>query len=114
MVAKMNIAQQKAVLRLMSPTQKKKLKTHCQKCDMAGQGLASMLASAAKFIMPALKEIGLPVFKSLVLPWLSKKMSGKGHCGSGMHVGRGLNLPGSGMHVGRINTNRNKTKRRMY
>jgi hypothetical protein len=54
------------------------VRAHCSKCEMRGEGLASILKSMTSVLGPVAREVGPTVLRELVVPFLKKKIAGKG------------------------------------
>jgi hypothetical protein len=65
------------------------VKTHCKSCAMKGEGISQILKSVGAFIGPLVKEIGVPVLKEFVLPFIKHKINQKIQKGKGISVAGG-------------------------
>ena len=92
MPTRLTTPQQRALLRALPPHRKAAAKSHCQKCQMQGEGIMSILKSIGKVLGPVAKEIGPVVLKEFIVPFIKKKIAGKGLS----PAGSGLKLAGQG------------------
>jgi hypothetical protein len=92
MLTRLTTSQQKALLNALPAHRKNAVKSHCQSCQMRGEGFMDILKSIGGVLGPIAKEIGPTVLKEFILPFIKKKMAGNGCC-----EGRGLN-PAGGMY----------------
>ena len=97
--------QQKALLNALPNHRKNAVKSHCQSCQMRGEGFMDILKSIGSVLGPIAKEIGPTVLKELILPFVKKKMTGNGlspaggglsPAGGGLSTGGALKLAGQG------------------
>tara|TARA_R110000787_G_scaffold191748_2_gene303242 strand:- start:957 stop:1298 length:342 start_codon:yes stop_codon:yes gene_type:complete len=95
MPTRLTIPQQRMLIKTISPARKRAIKTHCNKCSMKGQGFKEILKSIGSVLGPIAKEIGPIVLKELILPFVKKKISGKGLT----PAGGSLKLAGQGKLV---------------
>lgn len=74
----------------LTKKQLKALKDHCELCDMQGKGVMDVLKSIGKHLAPIAKKLGPKLLKKVVIPFLKKKLVGKGLD----PAGNGLRLAG--------------------
>ena len=97
MVKKITVPQQRALIKSLPTSSITSVKKHCKDCEMKGQGIGDILRSIKNFLGPIFKEVGPTVLKELVVPFIKKKMDGKGTslAGKGTSLaGRGTSLAG--------------------
>ena len=105
MLTRLTNPQQKALLNALPNHRKQALKTHCRSCQMRGEGFMDILKSIGGVLGPIAKEIGPTVLKEFILPFIKKKMDGKGYHGMGLspagagltHVSKGISQAGEGL-----------------
>jgi len=68
-------------------------RAHCRKCQMAGEGIGSILKKMGRFLGPIIKKIGPTVLKEIILPLVKKKIQGGGKP-KRKQKGSGLRLAG--------------------
>lgn len=78
MPTRLTLPQQRALIRALPVSRKNACKTHCQSCIMRGEGIMDVLKSIGKVLGPVAKEIGPTVLKEFVIPFIKKKIEGKG------------------------------------
>ena len=88
MPTRLTKSQQHALLRALPAHRKNAVKSHCQSCQMRGEGFKDILKSIGKVIGPIAKEVGPVVLKEFILPFVKKKIAGNG-----------LTLPGGGLRL---------------
>ena len=88
MPTKLTKAQQRRLLAALPPDRRKAAKHHARAMHMAGSGIGDILSSMMSILGPVVKEVGPTVLKEYIMPWLKKKMEG-----------RGLSLPGTGLRL---------------
>ena len=67
---------------------------------MKGEGVKDIIKKMETVLGPIVKEVGPTVMKELVMPYIKKKMKGKGKKGGGLQLaGDGLQLPGAGLKL---------------
>ena len=88
MPTRLTLSQQRALVKALPHHRISAVKKHCQACQMKGQGIMSILKSIGSVLGPIVKEVGPTVLKELVVPFIKKKMNGKG-----------LTLPGGGLKL---------------
>ena len=98
MPTRLTTPQQRELLKALPPTRKKAVKTHCQSCQMKGEGIMDIIKSVGAVIGPIAKEIGPTVLKEFVLPFVKKKIEARNKpVGSGLTpAGGALKLAGQG------------------
>lgn len=101
MAKRLTINEQLKLLNALPAHRKNLIRKECQKCDMQGQGIGSILVSAAKLLGPIAKEIGKAALKKFILPWVKGKIhkaTAPKQKGSGLRLsgqqGSGLKLAG--------------------
>lgn len=92
---KLTVPEQRALMRALPSHRMAAVKTHCNSCQMKGQGIMDILKSIGSVLGPIVKEIGPTVLKELIIPFIKKKMAGGGLT----LPGSGLTLPGSGLRL---------------
>tara|TARA_R110000764_G_scaffold10527_1_gene32079 strand:- start:469 stop:828 length:360 start_codon:yes stop_codon:yes gene_type:complete len=70
--------QQRALLNALPAHRKNAVKSHCQSCQMRGEGFMDILKSIGGVLGPIAKEVGPVVLKEFILPFVKKKIAGKG------------------------------------
>jgi hypothetical protein len=105
----MLLPDQRKLMKKISVAKMALVKSHCEKCQMKGEGIKEIVASIKSVLGSAFKTVGPVVLKELVLPFIIKK--GKEHAGLGLRLagtglspaggalklaGTGLNLAGTG------------------
>ena len=79
MPQRLKLSEQRTLLKAIPLTLKKRLKKHCNDCEMKGKGLKDILKSAREKLGYLAKELGPTVFKEFIIPFLKEKyMSGTG------------------------------------
>ena len=78
MPTKLSLSQQRALLKALPSHRKMAVKKHCQACRMKGQGFMDILRSVGSVLGPIAKEVGPTVLKEFVLPFIKRKVAGKG------------------------------------
>lgn len=78
MPSRLTVAQQRRLLLALPPDRKRAAKNHARAMHMSGSGIGDILSQLASILGPIVKEVGPTVLKEYVMPWLTKKMSGKG------------------------------------
>ena len=78
MPTRLTNSQQKALLNALPAHRKNAVKSHCQSCQMQGEGIMDILKSIGGVLGPIAKEIGPTVLKEFILPFIKKKMAGDG------------------------------------
>ena len=81
----LSLKEQRKIIKALDPKRRKRIREHCVKCEMKGEGLGDILKSIGKVLGPIAKEIGPTVLKELVVPLLKSR------------VGLGLRTSGSGL-----------------
>ena len=89
---RLSLPEQRNMIRALPSHRLMQVKNHCEMCQMKGQGISEILKSISSVLGPIIKEVGPTVLKELVIPFIKKKMSGKGLSPAGM----GLKLAGQG------------------
>ena len=84
--------QQRDMVKALPAHRLSDVKKHCNHCSMKGDGIMDIIKSVGRVLGPIAKEIGPTILKELVMPFIKKKVSGKG-----LHVSGGaLRLAGQG------------------
>jgi hypothetical protein len=78
MPTRLTNSQQKALLNALPAHRKNAIKSHCQSCQIRGEGIMDILKSIGGVLGPIAKEIGPTVLKEFILPFVKKKMTGGG------------------------------------
>jgi hypothetical protein len=65
------------------------VKAHCKSCAMKGEGVGQILKSIGSVLGPIIREIGVPVLKEFVLPFIKHKINQKIQKGKGISVAGG-------------------------
>lgn len=102
MPTRLTTPQQKALLNALPAHRKNAVKSHCQSCQMRGEGFMDILKSIGGVLGPIAKEIGPTVLKEFILPFVKKKMTGNGlsPAGSGLSpAGSGLSPTGGSLRL---------------
>lgn len=95
---KLSQSQQMAMLKALPAHRKNAVKAHCVQCSMRGQGIGDILKTIGSVLGPIISEISPSVLKKFILPFIKKKMAGKGMCGKGLRqAGNGILLSGAGL-----------------
>jgi hypothetical protein len=92
---KLNLKQQRALIKALPAHRIKDVKKHCQSCQMKGQGIGAILKSIGSVLGPIAKEVGPTVLKELVIPFVKYKLTGKGT----KLAGQGTVLAGGGLRL---------------
>lgn len=96
---KLNLAQQRMLVKMMSPSDKANLKSIVNQMEMGGAGFFDIVKSIGKNIakvgLPILKEVGPTILKEIVLPMVKNKLAGNGK----PKKGRGINIAGNGLKL---------------
>ena len=100
MPTRLTLPQQRALLRALPMSRKNACKRHCQDCQMKGQGFMDIMKSIGKVLGPIAKEIGPTVLKEFVVPFIKKKIDGKG-----------LSLPGGTLKLAGQGKRKRKKKK---
>lgn len=88
MVQKLNLRQQRALVKLIPAGRMRAARTHCRSCSQKGTGIMSILKSVVKFLGPIGKDLGKTVLKEIVLPFVVKKVKSKAGLGLSVAGGR--------------------------
>jgi hypothetical protein len=100
MPTRLTTPQQKALLNALPAHRKNAVKSHCQSCQMRGEGFMDILKSIGGVLGPIAKEIGPTVLKEFILPFVKKKMAGNGAHGMGLSpAGGGLSPAGGALKL---------------
>jgi hypothetical protein len=91
MMKKLSPSQQMKMLKALPAHRKSAVKSHCQACQMQGQGIGDILKSIGSVLGPIVKEVGPTVLKQFILPFIKKKLAGKS--------GNGIRLSGAGLRL---------------
>jgi hypothetical protein len=78
MPTKLTKAQQMKLLRALPAHRKTAVKKHCKACQMKGEGFGDILKSIASVMGPIVKEVAPSVLRDYIMPFIKKKMQGKG------------------------------------
>jgi hypothetical protein len=100
MHTRLTTPQQRALLKALPAHRKNAVKSHCQSCQMRGEGFMDIIKSIGSVLGPIAKEVGPVVLKEFILPFIKKKMDGKGLS----PAGGGLKLSGQGKKAVRTTT----------
>jgi hypothetical protein len=85
--------QQRALLNALPAHRKNAVKAYCQSREMRGEGITEILKSIGDVLGPIAKELGPTVMKEFIIPFIKKKIEGKGLNPAGM----GLSPAGKGV-----------------
>jgi hypothetical protein len=83
-MAKMTLAQQRALASTLSPSKKAGARKLCHECQMQGKGMKETLNKVKNFLGPIFKAVGPVVLKEIAIPLIKKQ------------IGLGLRLAGQG------------------
>ena len=89
---KLTLTQQRALARNLTGQQRMRVKSHCQRCEMSGQGISDIIKSVKKVLGPIATNFSVKVLKEIVIPFIKRKIKTK-------QAGKGLRTAGSGLRL---------------